>query len=135
MKQIGAALALYQQVGADTSPPFFGLPPSLNALRDSQSLPTALFQTGGSDFLYPGQPAVYTWMVPRRLENISQDLTKWAAHLRATENNPVVMLDETFPGTAGRYRFDMRRASGLYLDAHIETRWATGSLSQYEVWE
>lgn len=135
MKQIGAALLLYQANEAEPTPPFFSLPPTLLALRESMGLPVGLFRTGGSDFLYPGQPAVYTWMVPRRSGESEAHLERWLAHLKATENNPVILLDETFPGTAGRYRFDSRRATGMYLDTRIKTRWATGSLSQYEVWE
>lgn len=132
MRQIHAALMIYVEEQQDEGLLGLGLPPSLLALVTSEKLPIGILQTGGSSWKDPLNPPRYTWMPPHLVPGEESHLGGWREYVQATGRNPVVVLDETFSPTTGW--FDRKRATGLFFDGHLETRWARGSLSNYNLW-
>jgi prepilin-type N-terminal cleavage/methylation domain-containing protein len=135
MRQIHVALMLYCDSQPEDGPLGLGLPPQFFALIVAHKIPKALTRTGGSTWKSPTQDPLYTWMPPNLDTDTSGLMPRWKQHLRMTQNNPVFLLDETYPGTNTPGAFSMKKATGMYFDGHIEKRRTRGSLSQYELWE
>lgn len=64
-------------------------------------------------------------------------LPLWLEHVAVTNQNPAVIVDATF-GFKPLYAhgpFDQKRAMGIYLDGHTETRIRDGSPKTFGFWE
>lgn len=142
MKQIHLALAMYCDAESGPGPNRLGLPCTFRALLDQAPEIKQILRTGGSGWQRPesGEGDAYTWMAPNAsagypgfAEGPGTERGIWFQHVEATQGNPVVLLDATFP-----IRFawmESKRVYGIYLDGHIETRFYAGSVTYHKRWE
>ena len=143
MRQLHVALTLYVNDQDGEGPNRLGLPHCWQVFIDSQHIPTSLLRTGGTGWQQgPGRSGgdAYTWMVPNVLPGFpgysdlpGSERYKWLRHVEATQGNPVLLLDATFPLRTGW--MESKRLFGLYFDGHIETRTFTGNVTDHQRWE
>lgn len=70
---------------------------------------------------------------PGLAEGPGTERDAWIRHIEATQGNPVVLLDATFPIKFAWMQ--SKRVYGIYLDGHIETRFYPGSVTDHRRWE
>ncbi len=137
MRQIHAALMVYVSDMDDGGPVGLGLPPSLLRLRKAGGLPVALFRTGGTAFFGHSGEDVYTWMPPHVGPGIETALDPWKSHVQRTQENPIIVVDETQNSRAdfALRVFDPRFAVGIYYQGNVRRLTTRGPIARYEVWE
>lgn len=132
MRQIHLAVVMYCDEQSEAGPLGLGLPPDIISLKRARNLPDALFVTGGSSWKSPSQRPVYTWMPPALHADQPYLLPLWKAYVQEADQNPVILIDETFNRQFAR--FAIKQATGIFYDGSLATRHSRGSLSRYDLW-
>ena len=121
MNQLQKSLLLYD---ADTSgEKHISLPKDIVGWKREHKLPDGLFHTGGS-LVLPANPDsdIYTFTWPSTLSGSVGYEQTWSRYLELTSNNPVVIIDETYPGTSERGPFVQTNHYGIFWDGGIRKR-------------
>jgi type II secretory pathway pseudopilin PulG len=120
MRQIHVALMVYVEQHDGT---LESLPYDFTSLREMTGLPKELLHTGGRPVV-PGEPHsdVYRYMWPSRLARSEDYRQHWQAYVSATQGNPVLIIDDTFPNSDVVGPFVTTSHYGLFWSGQVAHR-------------
>lgn len=138
MRQLALLIRQYAEDQNGSGPLGLGLPHSAAAFY-RRPIPVELISTGGSNWQSPGSTnAAYNWMLPDLVNlapgpNLDSRLAEWQKHMSRTNENPVLLVDATFPLETGP--FAKKRIFGVHFDSSIKVRKYAGKVSMLDPWE